>query len=170
MTALPTVVYLAHPCGAPTLEEHKANLARARRWFKWIADQGFAVSADWLIYCDVWSDFDSAKREEGLRHDDALIVKADEFWLVGGRVSPGMARGRGTAERTGVKIRDYTCWGAEPPALVWGEVEAPSNSNACSATCCTGWICTRTLGHADDWHVAHGRDECHRWPVKKEKS
>ncbi len=109
------VVYLAHPAGAATREQHLANLARAKRWFAWAARQGVAVVADWIIYCEVWDDFDPAQRWAGLAHDDAQIRRCDEVWMVGGRVSGGMARGRETAKAAGVPAVDLTFLGEEPP-------------------------------------------------------
>lgn len=110
------VVYMAHPCGAPTKVQHLANLERALRWFRWIVDQDIAVIADWLLYCEVWDDFDDVRRSMGLDHDDAMIAKCDEFWMVGGQISGGMARGELTAHATGVPVKDLTGLGKEPPA------------------------------------------------------
>lgn len=111
------VIYLAHPAGAATIEEHRANLARARRWFDWIARQpGVVPTADWILYCEVWSDFDPVLRAKGLDADDVIISRCDEVWLVGGRISSGMARGVVTANAHGVKVVDMTGLGDEPPA------------------------------------------------------
>jgi len=109
------VVYLAHPAGAPTREEHAANLARARRWFRWVAEQDYPVVADWILYCEAWDDFDPALRARGLSHDDAQIRVCGEVWLVGGRVSFGMARAIETATAHGIPVRDLTHLGDEPP-------------------------------------------------------
>ncbi len=112
---LPSVIYLAAPAGAPTKREHGRNLARAKRWLGWAARQGYAVIADWIIYCEVWDDFNAEDRAQGLAHDDAMIRRCDEFWMVGGRISEGMARGKATAEACGIKIVDLTGLGLEPP-------------------------------------------------------
>lgn len=109
------VIYLAHPAGADTPEEHLANLARAKRWFRWAAFQGVAVIADWIIYCEVWDDFDEAQRAMGLDHDDAMIARCDEYWMVGGRISKGMDRGRSKAWAEGMEVVDLTSLGDEPP-------------------------------------------------------
>jgi len=95
--------------------EHSANLVRALRWFQWAIEQDVAVVADWILYCHVWNDFIPEHREKGLRHDDAMILKCDEFWMVGGEITGGMARGRETAKGGGVKDRDFTHLGPEPP-------------------------------------------------------
>lgn len=109
------VIYLAHPAGADTIAEHKANLARAKRWFNWAARKGVAVIADWIIYCEVWDDRDPAMRALGLDADDAMICKCDEYWMVGGRISSGMDRGRSTAWAEGIEVIDLTSMGEEPP-------------------------------------------------------
>ncbi len=110
------VVYMAHPCGAPTKVQHLANLERAKRWFAWAITKNAAVIADWIIYCEVWDDFDPELRAEGLEHDDAMIKRCDEFWMVGGKVTDGMQRGMKSASLHGVIVRDLTHLGKEPPA------------------------------------------------------
>ena len=110
------VVYMAHPAGAPTPEEHRANLARAKRWFRWAAEQGVSVIADWIIYCEVWDDANPVQRGNGLEHDDAAIRRCDAVWLVGGRVSYGMERACLTAGDAGIPVADWTHLGEEPPA------------------------------------------------------
>ena len=110
------LVYLVHPAGAPTREEHRSNLARAKRWFAWAAGQpGVSVIADWIIYCEVWDDFDPALRAVGLDADDAAIRRCDEVWLVGGRISAGMQRAAQTARLADKIIRDLMLYGDEPP-------------------------------------------------------
>ena len=109
------VVYLAHPCGAPTKEGHLANLERAKRWFAWAVDQDVVVIADWIIYCEVWDDFAPVLRAKGLDHDDAMIARCDEYWMVGGKKTDGMLRGGVHAVSEGVKVVDYTGLGPEPP-------------------------------------------------------
>ncbi len=109
------VIYLAHPCGAPTKEQHMANLKRALRWFKWAADQDVSVVADWILYCEIWDDFDHKARAVGLNHDDAMIAKCDEYWMVGGQRTNGVNRGRAIAIGAGVQVRDFTYLGDEPP-------------------------------------------------------
>lgn len=109
---------MAAPAAGVTAAEHLENLARAKRWFAWIAEGGNAVIADWIIYCEVWNDFDPCHRERGF----ALIRRCDEYWMVGGRVSSGMARGRAVAEAAGVPVVDMTPYGEEPGGLVLNRV------------------------------------------------
>ena len=109
------VIYMAAPCGAETEAEHCENLRRAHIWFMWCADQDVAVVADWILYAKVWNDFDPKMRAKGLDHDDAMIKCCHEFWMVGGKISPGMQRGKETAEQAGIPVVDHTGLGEEPP-------------------------------------------------------
>ena len=118
------LVYMAHPAGAPTKAEHRANIERAKRWFAWAAGQpGVSVIADWIIYCEVWDDFDPVQRAAGLDADDAAIRRCDEVWLVGGRISAGMHRAARTAERVCKTVIDLTALGDEPPASLHERAE-----------------------------------------------
>jgi hypothetical protein len=54
-------------------------------------------------------------RDLGLACDFALIERCDELWLVGGRVSPGMALEAEHARKHGVTVADFTHAGYEPP-------------------------------------------------------
>jgi hypothetical protein len=114
------VIYLAHPLGAPTPEGVEANKARARRWIRWIYDhfKNVAVVADWLITCDVLDDFKPEHRAHGMNMNRAIIPRCDEFWMVGGRVSTGMANEEGVAMEHSRKIFDLTWLGEEPPVEV----------------------------------------------------
>lgn len=49
-----------------------------------------------------------ADREENRR-------RADEVWMFGGRVSPGMAQEANEARRLGKRVRDFTWMGTLPP-------------------------------------------------------
>lgn len=113
------IVYVAHPVGAATAEGVQANLVKARRWLQWIM-RNFAVAvvADWVLYCELLDDMNPADRAFGLVCDDALVSACEEIWLVGGRVSSGMAREKGVAEGLGLLIRDLTELGEEPPLEV----------------------------------------------------
>lgn len=113
------VVYLAHPVGAETVEGVAANLARARRWYRWACDHfdDCAFIANWIIDVEVYPGADAGpervtnmQRIRGLRRDDAVIDACDEVWLVGGEISSGMAR----AKRRAQHVRDLTHIGAEP--------------------------------------------------------
>jgi hypothetical protein len=114
------VIYLAHPVGAPTPEGVHANLAKARRWIRWIYDNfpNVAVVADWLITCEVLDDFDPEHRAHGMKMNKAVIPRCDEFWMVGGRISTGMVAEQGIAIEHNRRIFDLTWLGEEPLAEV----------------------------------------------------
>jgi hypothetical protein len=108
------VVYMAHPVSG-NVEE---NLARARRWVRWIYDHypNVVVLAHWIVDCEVLDDANPAHREKGLAHDFAIIRRCDEIWLVGGRVSEGMGLESAYAtDDCGLPALDLTYLGPEPP-------------------------------------------------------
>jgi hypothetical protein len=105
------VVYLAHPLRGPDRAE---NLRRARAWFRWALTKGVAVVMDWLLLAEELPDDD----ELWMSFCVELVERADEIWLVGGRVSEGMAIERAHAEIHGVRVRDLTDLGAEPPIVL----------------------------------------------------
>jgi hypothetical protein len=106
------VIYLAHPVSGDV----SANLARARRWLRWVYDNfDVAVVADWILTCEVLDDANPAHRAHGLAMDRALVEICDEFWMVGGRVSNGMKTEVDVALTAKVAVRDLTWLGEEPP-------------------------------------------------------
>jgi hypothetical protein len=107
------VVYLAHPVSGDV----PGNLARAKRWVRWIESTypDVAVVAPWIVACEIWDDADPAQREAGMMRDLAVIGRCDELWLVGGRLSAGME-----IEMKHAFSRSIPCWtmfslGEEPP-------------------------------------------------------
>jgi hypothetical protein len=107
------VVYIAHPLGAgPDREQNRRNAAR---WAAWAAviEEASPV-CDWIVLSGELSE---DHRELGLACDLALVERCDELWLVGGRVSPGMALERDHAIACGVVVVDKTWMGYAPPLL-----------------------------------------------------
>lgn len=110
------LVYIAHPLGAGP--DRKANLQRAARWCAWAAvKRGVAPSASWIVLAGVLPETPE-NRALGLECDFAAVKRCDEVWLVGGRVSEGMALEAEVAQRNGITIVDLTHLGAEPPLVV----------------------------------------------------
>jgi len=109
------VIYMAHPVSGDV----EANLARARRWLLWIyrTKPGTAVVANWILDCEILDDSNPADRQMGLAHDLAILERVDAVWLVGGRVSGGMALEAEHAKAHGVRVLDLTALGAEPPLV-----------------------------------------------------
>lgn len=108
------IIYMAHPVGHDP--ERDENLARARRWFRWLLDEypQDAIAVPWLAYCSAL-DETPANRERGIRDDLAQLRRCDAIALVGGRLSPGMAAERDVAVINGLKVIDLRHLGAEPP-------------------------------------------------------
>jgi hypothetical protein len=107
------VVYLAHPLGAGP--DREANRRSAARWLTWAATvRRVAVIADWITLSGELEET-PGNRDLGLAFDLALVARADEIWLVGGRVSPGMAIEEAEARRIGKPVVDLTNTGPLPP-------------------------------------------------------
>jgi len=98
-----------------------ANLERAKRWYRWACDNypDRAFIANWIVDIEVYPGTDTDPNHEarlrGLARDDAVIGVCHEYWMVGGRISSGVARGRGVAHETDSVIYDLTYLGPEPP-------------------------------------------------------
>jgi hypothetical protein len=109
------VVYVAHPLNAPTREAMDANRENAARWCALIAKTfKFGTIADWIVLSSQW-DETTENRELGLALDLTLLGRCDELWLVGGRISAGMAIELEHARKIGLRIVDLTSLGYECP-------------------------------------------------------
>lgn len=106
------VVYMAHPVAGDV----EGNLRRARQWVRWLEhNYPVAVVATWITECEIWDDGDPLQREAGMARNFAVIEKCDAVWLVGGRLSNGMAREREHALLFGRQVHDLLHLGQEPP-------------------------------------------------------
>lgn len=118
------IIYVAAPLGSgPDRERNRQNAAR---WCSWIAAQGHAPIASWIVIAGKVETDDGRKR--GLEIDLALVARADELWLVGGRVSPGMTLEMHEARRLGIPVVDLTHLGWDVPVN-------PIRYNACTDRC-----------------------------------
>lgn len=96
------VVYMAHRLGAGP--EREENRRIAAEWAAWLCEAyDVAVVADWIVLSGIWPE---TMREKGLAIDFALIARCDEVWLVGDRVSAGMALEAAEARRLGKPVVD----------------------------------------------------------------
>lgn len=119
-----TVAYVAHPVGQEPARA--ANLIRLRRWMAWLIPQhpNFALVAPWALYCDVL-DETPENRARGIRDDLWVLYRCDAIILVGGVMSPGMAKEHDIALCEGKRTINYLHLGAEPPATEGGEPWTP---------------------------------------------
>lgn len=109
------VFFMSHPVAGDV----EGNLARAKRWLVWLyaSSSGMVVIAPWIHDVELLPlrDSDPAEREIGLNRCFAVIGRCSGVYLVGGHVSPGMAREAAWAAGRGLEVRDLTGLGAEPP-------------------------------------------------------
>ena len=108
------LIYLAHPLSGDV----PGNLARAKKWLRWmrIAYPGAATIAPWIQEIEVLGDDDAdpEKREAALRRDELIASRCDAIVLVGGRLSPGMARELRAVRAVGGYVIDLLSLGPEP--------------------------------------------------------
>lgn len=95
------------------------NLARAKRWLKWLARTFTDIDtvAEWIPWVEVLDDTDPAERERGLALGEEMAKRLDGLWLVGGRLSNGMKMAVTVATHHQKIIFDLTALGEEPPSM-----------------------------------------------------
>lgn len=107
-------VYIGHPLGQDG-SQREINRANAMRWCGWLAlNFKIAPIADWIILSGVWSET-RENRARGLAVDVELVARADEVWLVGGRVTRGMQVEAEKARELSIPVFDLTELGFECP-------------------------------------------------------
>ena len=108
-------VYLAHPYSAPTAAERDANRARAARWAAWaLTERGVSPSCSWIVLTGELPE-SPENRRLGMAADLAQVEQCTELWLVGGRVTPGMAEEAEYARLHNIPVFNFTSLGDEPP-------------------------------------------------------
>lgn len=108
-----TIAWMAHPLSG----DIPGNIAKAKRWMKWLI-RTFQIdfAADWILWCEILDDNDAEERGRGIAFDKAMISRLDSYWMVGGRISFGMAMELEAAKAHNKTIIDLTGLGSEPPA------------------------------------------------------
>lgn len=107
------------------------NLARARRWLRWLVEHtDWSINATWIAGVQAAMEAgvsEADERPRGLADMLVQVERCDAIVLVGGRVSGGMAMERDHAVKHGLTVIDLTKFGEEPGALKEadaGQIEA----------------------------------------------
>lgn len=109
------VVYVAHPV-AGDVEGNRQNVLI---WIKWLQDNYPLVCvANWVNDIVLYDDAVPEQREAGMLRNLAVLERCEGVLLVGGRVSPGMARERDHAIAKGIPVSDLTELGKLPPEVL----------------------------------------------------
>lgn len=108
------LAYMAHPLG-PEGEQRTLNLVNASKWFAWLHDtfQNIVFSANWIVLASQWDE--ATGRSRGLEIDEIHVDCSDLFFMVGGKVSEGMAREQVRAVSRRVQVIDLTFLGWAAP-------------------------------------------------------
>ena len=107
-------VWVSHPVAGDV----RGNCCRAQMWLEWCSEiAGIEARAPYLASL-LQSGYEERDRAAGLARCVVQIADVDEVWLVGGRISTGMALEEAAAIALGVVVRDLTCLGEFPPAGV----------------------------------------------------
>lgn len=102
------IAWMSHPYGGK-----KENLARARRWLRFLNRTHFpsvAFVAPWIDWCEAVPETPE-NRKEGIALDCREVARIGSVWMVGGQVSEGMAEESLHAS----EVHDLTWMGEEPP-------------------------------------------------------
>lgn len=106
--------YVAAPVGAGA--DRAENLRRVLRWLPWLVanypDHAFLIP--WLPYCQAFEETPE-HRARGIEDDIVALRRCDDIFLVGGRLSPGMADELAIAKSCSQGVYDLLELGAEPP-------------------------------------------------------
>ena len=87
---------------SPYRGDTENNLKLARRVCRKAVNEGYAVICPHLLYPQFLSDDDENEREKGLKAGLNALEKADELWIVGSNISPGMSREIARASELGI--------------------------------------------------------------------
>ena len=98
-------VFVCSPFASEDPSAQAANVQRARAICREVALAGHAPFAPHLLLPQFLDDGVDAEREVGLRAGLAWLPVADELWVYGPVLSPGMVREIREAEQTGIPVR-----------------------------------------------------------------
>lgn len=99
------LVFVAHPLSGDVT----GNLILAKTWLRWLINENPDCSfcLGWAPYCEVLDDDDPEHRERGIRDGMEMLSRCDELWMVGSRLSNGMADERDKAIALGLPVYSY---------------------------------------------------------------
>lgn len=98
-------VFICSPFRASEPEEQKKNIKVARRICRKALQEGLVPIAPHLFFPQFLSDGDEKERELGIHAGLVMLESADEVWVVGNRVSEGMAREIAKAGELGIPTK-----------------------------------------------------------------
>ena len=85
------LAYLACPLTPKGFETREGNIAAAKEIYRRLSleypDRAFI--APWILNCEVFEETDEY-RKKGMERNEFVIMKCDELWLGGSRISNGM--------------------------------------------------------------------------------
>jgi len=94
------LVYIASPLRG----DYNQNIKNAVKYCKNACDMGVLAIAPHIVFSQWCNDTIPEQREQGLRLGLELLAKADELWVMGDRVSQGMAGEIAFAKEHGIPI------------------------------------------------------------------
>ena len=101
------LIYLAAPLSPVGDETVYSNLFRAKSIYETLSEAGkndeLVFIAPWILNCEVFED-NPINRDLGMKRNFAVIERCDELWLVGPRISSGMAAEAAHAARSGIVV------------------------------------------------------------------
>lgn len=101
------VVYLAGPLTPVGHETRPGNIERMKGRYHQLSrdNPGHVFIMPWLLNAEVFTETE-ANRRVGIERNCAVILRCDELWLVGDRISSGMAAEADWARDHGIKVLD----------------------------------------------------------------
>lgn len=98
------IVYICSPYAG----DIKENTKRARRFCRFAAMSGYIPIAPHLLFPQFLNDEDPAERDLGLFFGNALMSRCAEVWVLGNRISSGMAQEIQRAQQKSYRLRYFT--------------------------------------------------------------
>lgn len=92
---------------SPYSRDVESNLQRARTFCRFALEQGQIPLASHLMFPQFMTDNDSKQREFALFMDIVLMGKCSEVWVLGDRISEGMAAEIAKARQRRQRVRYF---------------------------------------------------------------